>query len=98
MADEQSKSLEEFGASFKGFLDHMASQAPAEDPVFLKLLRQHFSAEPAAFPVVAEQFEPSDHPNVQKAMAAYVEERECAAELVGITGDQAFTYSPVGIS
>ena len=28
MADEDPKSLQEFGASFKGFLDLMASQAP----------------------------------------------------------------------
>jgi len=93
MAKEKAKSLKEFGASFKGFLDQMAIQAPAEDPVFLARLRKHFSAEPAGFPMVAEQFAASDHPNVQKALDAYVSERHCSAELLGIIGDQAFAYA-----
>ena len=38
MADEEAKSLGDFGASFKGFLDQMAAQEPAEAPVFLTLL------------------------------------------------------------
>lgn len=42
MADERAKSLEDFSASFKGFMDQMAAQAPAEEPAFLKLLRAHF--------------------------------------------------------
>jgi cell division protease FtsH len=78
MAKEKAKSLQEFGASFKGFLDHIATQAPAEDPIFLTRLRKHFSAEPAVFPVVSEQFEASDHPNVQKALEAYFSERNCS--------------------
>ncbi len=98
MADEDSKSLKEFGASFKGFLDQMATQAPSEDPVFLSRLRKHFSAEPAAFPVVGEQFEASDHPNVQKALELYVSERNCSTELLGITGDQTFAYMGISLA
>jgi len=98
MADEDARSLKEFGASFKGFLDQMATQAPAEDPIFLTRLRKHFSAEPAAFPVVGEQFEASDHPNVQKALEAYVSEHNCSTELVGITGDQTFAYMGISLA
>jgi hypothetical protein len=39
MADEQAKSLGDFGASFKGFLDQIAAQTPAEEPVLLGRLR-----------------------------------------------------------
>ena len=98
MANEEAKSLGEFGASFKGFLDQMAVQAPAEDPIFLTRLRKHFSAEPSAFPIVVEQFESSDHPNVQKAIEAYVSERNCSTELIGITADQTFAYSGIGLA
>src|SRR5882672_1864069 len=98
MPENEAKSLGEFGASFKGFLDQMAAQAPAEDPVFLTRLRKHFSAEPAAFPIVGEQFERSDHPNVQRAIETYVSERKCSSVLVGIVGDQTFAYSGIGLA
>ena len=76
----------------------MASQAPAEDPVFLKRLRAHFDADPTTFPIVREEFDPSDHPNVQKALEAYFSERNCSPELVGITADQAFAYGGIGLA
>ena len=44
MPDKEARSLGECGASFKGFLDQMAAQAPAEHPPFLRLLRNHFLA------------------------------------------------------
>ena len=98
MVDKEGQSLGEFGASFKGFLDQMAAQAPAEEPVFLKRLRTHFSAEPTTFPIVGEEFEPSDHPNVQRALESYIQERDCSTELVGITGDQMFAYGGGGLA
>jgi hypothetical protein len=58
MANEEAKALGEFGASFREFLDQMAVQAPAEDPIFLTLLRNHFSAQPATFPIVGGQLRP----------------------------------------
>jgi AAA+ superfamily predicted ATPase len=36
----------DFGASFKGFLDQMSVPAPAEEPVFRRRLRDHFECEP----------------------------------------------------
>jgi hypothetical protein len=98
MSEEQSKSLEAFGASFKGFMDQMAAQAPAEDPVFLRLLREHFSAEPSPFPVIGEKFESSEHPNVQKALDAYLAVPGRSSKLIGVTGDQSFGYGMVGLS
>lgn len=98
MADKDPKSLQEFGASFKGFLDQMAAQAPAEDPIFLTLIRKHFSAEPAAFPIVNQQFASSDHANAQKAIDAYVSERNCSVELIGITAGQPYMYAGISLA
>src|SRR5438105_6332267 len=98
MADERAKSLEDFGASFKGFMDQMAAQAPAEEPAFRKLVRGHFGAEPAAYPIIAEQFEASEHANVQKALDAYLGEHHCAVELIGITAEQPYAYAGVGLA
>ena len=96
MADS-GKSMEEFGASFKGFMDQMAAQAPAEDPAFLKLIRGHFGAEPASFPVITQQFEASEHPNVQKALDTYLAERNCTTQLVGITSDQPYMTGMISL-
>ena len=79
-------------------MDQMAAQAPAEDPVFLRVLREHFSAEPAAFPVLAEKFESSDHPNVQRAIDTFLAEKQRTSRLLGVTGDQAFTYGMAGLA
>jgi ATPase family associated with various cellular activities (AAA) len=102
MAGERSGSgggsLADFGASFKGFMDQMAAQAPAEEPVFLALVRQHFGAEPAAFPVIAENFEGAEHANLQKAIDAYLVERGGKSELVGITADQPYAYAGIGLA
>jgi ATPase family associated with various cellular activities (AAA) len=98
MAENENPSVGEFGASFKGFMEQMAAQAPAEDPVFLTRLRTHFSTEAVTFPIVAEEFEPSDHPNVQRAIDAYISERNCTTQLIGITGDQMFAYGGGGLA
>jgi hypothetical protein len=95
MAD--GKSFEDFGASFKGFMDQMAAQAPAEEPAFLQLIRGHFGADPAAFPVITEQFEASDHPNVQTALDTYLAENHCQAELVGVSSDQPYMAGMISL-
>jgi len=76
----------------------MASQAPAEDPVFLKRLRRHFDGDPSAYPIVREEFGASDRPNVQKALDAYFSDRNCSPELLGITADQPYAYSGLGLA
>src|SRR5437588_1443873 len=48
---------EDFGASFKGFLDQMnAHKKPAEEPFFVRSLRDHFGADPTTLPIVSETF------------------------------------------
>jgi len=94
--DEQPFSIESFGASFKGFLEQMASQAPAEDPIFLRHIRRHFAAEPTRYPILSEEFEVSDHPNVQLAIEEYISEPNRSAEVLGVIGDQSSAY--LGIS
>src|SRR5919197_845761 len=98
MSEDRIKSFEDFGASFKGFMDQMAAHAPAEDPMFLKLVREHFGADPSPYSVIAEHFEASEHPNLQSALDAYLEEHRYPSEVVGITADQPYAYAGVGIA
>src|SRR5262249_26844521 len=82
-------SVEEFGASFKGFLDQMASQAPAEEPIFLRQLRMHFGSDPATLPIVSEQFEKYDQPNVHTAIETYVSGEGRSSQIMGILAGHA---------
>src|SRR5205085_7821030 len=84
-------SPEDFGASFKDFLDQMRAQKrPGDAPFFVRKLREHFAAEPAGLPVVSESFPPHDHPNIHLAIEDYLAHQGRSAEGLGVTGQQGF--------
>ena len=85
MADQDKLDIRGFGASFKGFMEQIAQQAPAEEPELLRRARAHFGGEPAALPVVSEQFARHEHPNLHLAIEAYLADRGRSAELLGVT-------------
>src|SRR5262245_3218390 len=85
MVDDEAQSLGDFGASFKGFLDQMAAQAPTSEAVFLALLKAHFSTDPSAFPIVGEDFDASDHPNIQRQTVGFDRHSARLAALQGST-------------
>ncbi len=89
MADQQPASISpgEFGAAFKGFLERSVAAAPAPEPVFAGRLRAHFGTNPQALPIVAEQFEPSEHPNLQVALDAWLAGEGRWFEAVGVTSE-----------
>ena len=90
MSEETPLNLKDFGASFKTFIDRMSSQAPAEEPVFLGMLRSHFETDPTLLPIVSETFPTSDQPNVQLAINDFLAQDERSAELVGINAESLF--------
>lgn len=65
---EQEPETKAFMTSFKGFMDQVVAQAPVKEPVFVTHLRTHFATDPKHLPIVAEQFEKSDHPNIHIAI------------------------------
>jgi hypothetical protein len=83
--DEQPLSAREFGTAFKGFLEQAVSDAPVEAPPFLALIREHLGAEPGTLPVVSQDFEGTERPNLQVALDAYLEPESRTAELVGVS-------------
>ena len=111
MTDTPAGSSTEFAASFKAFLDQMVAQAPEKPGPFLERLRGLFGTEPLGLPVVAEQFDVPDHPNLQRAIDAYLSGgglqhailgvsidpygRASLADLLGQRGDQAPQPGPV---
>jgi ATPase family associated with various cellular activities (AAA) len=98
MADEQPQSTagaspapaisaREFGAAFKGFLERTVAAAPNAEPVFAARLGAHFGADPSALPIVAEQFAPSEHPNLQAALDAWLQCDGRSFEALGVTSE-----------
>ena len=63
-AGRQSLSPGEFGTAFKAFLEQSTAQAPTVEPVLAGRLRRHLGADPATLPIVGEDHEPAEHPNL----------------------------------
>lgn len=89
---------EEFGAHFQNFLEQLAVRSSAGEPPFRSRLRSHFGAEPSQYPIVAEEFERSEHPNLQLAIDGFLAEEGRSSELLGVTSDQNSSYRGVGLS
>jgi hypothetical protein len=85
MADEKKLDAKDFGASFKGFMEQMARQAPTEEPELLKRARAHFGVTPTELPVVGEQFERHEHANLHLAIEAYLAAPGRKADLLGVS-------------
>jgi hypothetical protein len=87
MADRE-LSADQFGIIFKQFIDAVIAQASAAGRGRLfDRVREHLSAEPARLPVVAEEYDTFEHPNVQVALDAYLAGDGRTADLVGVAGD-----------
>src|SRR5215471_18540545 len=78
-------SPKDFGASFKGFMEQMARQAPTEEPFFQRRLREHFGADPAKFAIVSEKITDDNHPNLEVAIEAFVTAPGRSFELLGVS-------------
>jgi hypothetical protein len=78
-------SLQDFGASFKGFMDQMYRQAPKEEPFFRQRLRAHFGTDPEKLTIVEQKFADADHPNIHLAIEAFASAPGRTHELLGIS-------------
>jgi hypothetical protein len=89
-AGRQSLSPGEFGTAFKAFLEQSTAQAPAAEPVLAGRLRRHLGGDPAGQPIVAEEYEPAEHPDLQVALDAWLEAPGRSSEAVGVAHDKRF--------
>jgi hypothetical protein len=95
--DEQPLSAREFGAAFKGFLEQAVTDGPEDDPPFVVRIREHLGAEPSALSVVSQEFESTDHANVQVGLDALLDADGGTAEILGIASPAA-GYMPVTLA
>lgn len=85
MSEDKTVLTKDFAASFKGFMDTVVAQAPKQEPIFLKRLREHFGDEPSRFPIIGESFPSSEHPNLYLAITDYLAGDNRRYELFGVT-------------
>lgn len=84
MASQEPVDTKQFLSSFKGFMDQAVAQAPKQEPAFVALLRNHFGVDPTNLPIVAEQLEKSEHPNLHLAVTRILEQDDWSFTLTGV--------------
>jgi hypothetical protein len=73
-----------FGSAFKAFMEAVtAAAAPPRSPL-LERIQAHVGDDPTQHPVIAEEYDAFDHPNVQVALDAYLASPGRQADLVGV--------------
>src|ERR1700716_3601709 len=85
MADTDGITPAEFGTAFKRFVDAMNAEAAKETSPLLERLREHLGGDPGRMPIVSEDFDNYEHPNVQVALDKVLYSDGRSADLVGIS-------------
>ncbi len=76
-----------FGTAFKAFMDAViAEAAPLRSPL-LERIQAHLGTDPTQLPVIAEEFDSFEHPNVQVALDDALSGAGRHAALVGVAMD-----------
>jgi hypothetical protein len=75
----------EFGTAFKRFVDAMNAEAAKETSPLIERLREHLGGDPGRMPIVSEDFDNYEHPNVQVALDKVLYSGGRTADLVGIS-------------
>src|SRR5262249_54222398 len=86
-----------FATTFKRFMDAMVAQATSPESALLIRIREHLGAEPTQLPVVVEEFDPFEQPNLQRALDDYVAGEGRQATLHGVAAENK-RYMAVGLS
>lgn len=71
---DENLSPERFGSSFKAFMDAVVAAATPPSSPLVEHIRAHLGVETASLPVISEEFDTFEHPNLQVALDAYVQE------------------------
>src|SRR6266508_888097 len=97
MADPNDLTPGAFGAAFKRFVDAMNAEAAKETNPLIERLRAHLGSDPGRMPIVTEDFDNYEHPNVQVALDKVLYSNGRSADLVGISAPnkrwQQFAFS-----
>jgi hypothetical protein len=76
----------EFGDAWLRFLEQAVSDLPPVETPFRARVRAHLGADPAGLPIVAEALPVWEHPNLQRALDAWLAGPGRQGELLGLAG------------
>ena len=97
MSDTDRITPSEFSSAFRRFLDAMNAEAAKETSPLLDRLRTHLGGEPGRMPIITEDFDSYEHPNVQVALDRVLYSNGRSSDLVGIAAQNKrfgqFTFS-----
>lgn len=86
MADDRPLQASDFGAAWLAFLQEAVSTQPRVESPLLVRVREHLGADPSGLPVVGDSFPMWEHPNIQRALDAWITGDGRSADLVGLAG------------
>lgn len=81
-----SLSASDFGDAWLRFLEQAVADLPPVQTPFLARVREHVGADPAGLPIVAETLPIWEHPNLQRAVDAWLTGAGRRGELLGLAG------------
>jgi hypothetical protein len=73
-----------FGAAFKAFMEAVTAAADPPQSPLIDRIETHLGADPSQYPVIAEEYDAFEHPNVQVALDAYLAGSDRHADLMGV--------------
>ncbi len=76
-----------FGSAFVAFMEAVTAAATSPRSPLLDRIQAHLGADPTQHPVIAEEYDAFEHPNVQVALDAYLAGPQRHADLVGVGGN-----------
>ncbi|HEX4521828.1 MAG TPA: AAA family ATPase [Gaiellaceae bacterium] len=82
--NEKQLSAQDFGPAFKAFLEQAASGVERQEAPFVETIRDHLGVDPRELEVVTQSLEPTERPNLQVALDAYLEPGGRSARIIGI--------------
>jgi cell division protease FtsH len=78
----------DYAEIFANFVRMMAAQGKAERHSLGRRIAEHIQTDPADLPVVSQDFESYDQPNLQVALDSWLARPGTSHEVVGISGEQ----------
>jgi DNA polymerase III delta prime subunit len=89
--------LAQFGTAFQNFMEAVTAAASAPNSPLLERIEAHLGADPTQLPIIAEQYDAFEHPNLQVALDEYTAGEGRHADLIGVGADNK-RYMVFGLS
>jgi DNA polymerase III delta prime subunit len=84
MADLGDFDVERFGAIFQQFMQTVQNSATPQESPLLDRMQAHMGSDTASLPVMSEEYDTFEHPNIQLALEDYLSRPGISADLVGV--------------